>query len=79
MLIALVVENEQTNMYAKKIVFSGLTAPALGKCHHTCKTPVAHNLHFFSILVFLHQLAEYQNRRGVEKEREAERRRALLA
>ena len=45
-------------MYAKKIVFSGLSAP---------------------LLVFVHQAAEYQNRRGVEKENEADRRRKLLA
>ena len=44
-------------MYAKKIVFSAATAPAL---------------------VFLHQLAEYQNRRGEEKRGEADRRQQIL-
>ena len=68
------------NMYAKKIIFSGLSVPAVGKwlsliCHITT---VAWNLFFFLFSVFLHQCAEYQNRRGVEKEREAERRQKLL-
>ena len=45
-------------MYAKKIVFSAFTAPAL---------------------VWMHQSAEYQNRRGSEKRVEAARREKLLS
>ena len=45
-------------MYAKKIVFSAFTAPAL---------------------VFMHQAAEYQGRRGDEKRQEANRRQQLLS
>ena len=44
--------------------------------HHM--TAVSHNL-CFPFVVFVHQCAEYQNRRGTEKIREAERRQALMA
>ena len=45
-------------MYAKKIIFSAFTAPAL---------------------VWMHQSAEYQHRRGSEKQVEAKRREKCLS
>ena len=79
-------------MYAKKIIFSGLSAPALGKFSPKkiaigslwyspsffVLTTNCNQRKFFG-LVFMHQAAEYQNRRGTEKQVEAERRKALLS
>ena len=55
-------------MYAKKILYTAATAPALGKQSF----PILIISVFYS--VFMHQAAEYQNRHADDKEHEAKRR-----
>jgi len=65
-------------MYAKKIVFSAFTAPALGKFSILYRSAYVNNFSVASHLVFVHQAAEYQNRRAEEKRSEASRRQQQL-